>query len=92
MRLCFYSLQTGRRFQTNQVRKWAERIGEEFLFPSNGTAFLNDDDPILEELIEEGFLFPSTGKAFLNKRQAEMDGDGIEFLFPSNGKAFLNLR
>ena len=62
-----------------------------FLFPSNGTAFLNQmvaDDINQREL----FLFPSTGTAFLNElAEAAFDEFHSEFLFPSTGKAFLNL-
>ena len=65
--------------------------GIKFLFPSNGTAFLNSAWKPLAKGGNETltFLFPSNGKAFL-KLGVIMNVKLTAFLFPSNGKAFLN--
>ena len=63
-----------------------------FLFPSNGTAFLNEANsiPKISNLFQ--FLFPSNGTAFLNEAAIHTGNRAYDarFLFPSNGTAFLN--
>ena len=87
---CFYSLQPGRRFQT-EIRGFgrdAHRVS--IPFNRDGVSKLDFFQTLGHWGIE--FLFPSTGTAFPNEIYEELGMDGMQmaFLFPSTGKAFPN--
>ena len=91
MEVGFYSLQTGRRFQTDKI---ARRTGVtiEFLFPSTGKAFPNKKQSLIAEFrITVGFYSLQPGRRFQTLRTAILrQHSNAVFLFPSTGKAFPN--